>query len=82
MIEALLLLLLGAPQRPVVEWREDEIWLTREGSPPAQLTRDGCEKGRQPAWSPDQATGAPGDPCRPAVLARNAIFRDTEVTCG
>jgi Tol biopolymer transport system component len=55
MIAALLLLLFGASQRPVVEWREDEIWLMREGSPPVRLTRDGCEKGRQPAWSPDGA---------------------------
>lgn len=53
MIAALLLLMFGATQRPVVGWKEDEIWLTQEGAPPVQLTRDGCEKARQPAWSPD-----------------------------
>ena len=45
----------GAIQHPAVEWKDGEIWLTREGEPPLQLTRDGCEKGREPAWAPDGA---------------------------
>ena len=49
MIAALLLLMLGTAQSPVVGWKDGEIWLTQEGSPPVQLTRDGCEKDRQPA---------------------------------
>jgi hypothetical protein len=53
MITALLLILFGATQHPIVGWKEGEIWLTPEGAPPVQLTRDGCEKSRQPAWSPD-----------------------------
>lgn len=45
----------SAIQHPAVEWKDGEIWLTREGEPPLQLTRDGCEKGREPAWAPDGA---------------------------
>lgn len=48
-----LLLVFGAARRPMMEWKESEIWLTREGEPALQLTRDGCEKGREPASSPD-----------------------------
>ncbi len=43
----------GAAQHPAVEWIDGEIWLTRTGALPVQLTHDGCEKGRQPVWSPD-----------------------------
>src|ERR1035441_962320 len=43
----------GAIQHPAVEWKDGEIWLTREGELPVQLTRDGCQKGWEPAWSPD-----------------------------
>jgi len=46
--------MVGASHRSAVEWKEGEIWLTRDGAPPVQLTHDGCEKDRQPAWSPDR----------------------------
>ena len=46
--------MLGASKRSAVEWKEGEIWLTQDVAPPVKLTHDGCEKDRQPAWSPDR----------------------------
>jgi hypothetical protein len=46
--------LLGSAQQPTVQWRDGEIWLTRDGSPPTPITSDGCEKGRGPEWAPDK----------------------------
>ncbi len=45
--------LAGAGEQPAVEWKDGELWMRREGAPPLQLTADGCEKSRQPVWSPD-----------------------------
>ncbi len=53
MLAALVLAFLMAPTKPVVEWKDGEIWLTAEGAAPMQLTTDGCEKSRSLEWSPN-----------------------------
>ena len=58
MIAAMVLVLLFASEHPVMEWRNGEIWLVRQGAPALQVTNDGCPKGREISWSPDGTKAA------------------------